>query len=188
VAASRSGNPAKKAAARPKKTAASPTGSSAVAAFKNISGGAVDLPSGITIKMRMPGMDTFVKSGIIPNSLLPIIQDAMKTGKTPDRETLTQSVDSMDEMFEMIDKVTCHCMVDPTCEMPPDDEDERRTDQLYADEVPIEDKLFIYQLAVGGTRDVESFRKELDQDLAPTPREQATIRKAQRAPRPRKAR
>jgi hypothetical protein len=112
----------------------------------------------------------------------------MKTGKTPDRETLTQSVDSMDEMFEMIDKVTCHCMVDPTCEMPPDDEDERRTDQLYADEVPIEDKLFIYQLAVGGTRDVESFRKELDQDLAPTPREQATIRKAQRAPRPRKAR
>lgn len=47
-------------------------------------------------------------------------------------------------------------------DIPDEDRDE---DALYADEVDLEDKMFIFQYTVGGTKDVESFREQFGAGL-----------------------
>lgn len=37
---------------------------------------------------------------------------------------------------------------------------------IYTDEIDFEDAMFLFQLAVGGTKDLESFRKRLDESVA----------------------
>ena len=62
-------------------------------------------------------------------------------------------------------------------------EDERDPDQLYADEVDMEDKNFVFQFAVGGTADVKRFRGEQSQRVANLSNGQAIQHKAKQSPR-----
>lgn len=62
-------------------------------------------------------------------------------------------------------------------------EDARDEDTLYADEVSLEDKNFIFQFAVGGTADVERFRQELSGSMAGVPKQQNVSRKGKRSSR-----
>lgn len=61
-------------------------------------------------------------------------------------------------------------------------EGERDDDTLYADEVSLEDKQFIFQFAVGGTADVERFREELSRNVGNVPNGKGNKNKAKRAP------
>lgn len=141
---------------------ATPTSASA---WKQSSRRPIELPSGNFAVLRNPGMPTFVKMGIIPNSLQPIIQRAIsasdqKPSETPEFGELFRDPQKMSELFEMYDKITVFCFVDPQVHPVPELE-ERNEDKLYVDEVLMEDKVFIWSWAVGGTADLESFRGQL---------------------------
>ena len=59
-------------------------------------------------------------------------------------------------------------------------EDARDEDTLYADEVDLNDKSFIFQFVLGGTADLERFRQELQADVEPVSDGEAVPRKAKR--------
>jgi|SRR5882672_2462355 len=132
-----------------------------VAAWKSGFDPFLELPSGKVLKVRAAvGFQSLLKAGVIPNSLMGIVQSAMDNGKEPDLSSFTGDTSKINQMLVMIDSIVMFMAVEPEIhEIPPDDE-ERNSDLLYVDEVEDTDKMFIMQWATGGTRDLEQFRLE----------------------------
>lgn len=132
----------------------------------------VTVPSGNEVRVRTPGMQVFLSQGVIPNGLMPFIQEAMKQGEAPTEEAsskLMEDPEKLQEILDLADSVALYCFIEPRLEnVPLDDEgliipvgdDRRDEDTLYVDEVDLTDKLFIFQFAVGGTAPLEKFRQE----------------------------
>lgn len=171
----------------PKKPAAARPVTSA-GAWKSASGtkpGPLTVPSGNVCLVRRPGLTTFMAQGLIPNSLLPLLQQAAD-GKGIDDATMQKGLGEvardpkkLQDMLRMADAVTIHCVVEPTVRWHTWTEDDvqqglcgpaevdqlipydrRDEDLLYADEVDEEDKMFILSWAMGGDRSVDTFREE----------------------------
>lgn len=136
----------------------------------------LELPSGNTALVRAPGLQVFIEQGFIPNSLMPIVSKAIKKGKPPKMDELTVSKETLTELVQMADEVCLYCVVEPPVNPVPKDEEgntipshKRDEDTLYVDEVDMEDKMFIFQFAMGGTANLERFRKGLEADMDPLP-------------------
>jgi hypothetical protein len=130
-------------------------------------------------------MEAFITAGIIPNSLLGIITKQLETakgGSEPDLsevEEMFQDPSKFQDVLDLVDNVLLYCVVMPKV-MPVSHRDEimareDATDEekkiavsmfLYPDMVDLEDKFFIFNYAVGGTRDLERFRTELAANVA----------------------
>lgn len=132
------------------------------------------LPSGKTALVRRPGMQVFLNRGMIPNSLLevigPIMEQAQKKpGAVTDKkidaelnvmgEKMLQDPAKIKEMLDLVDAVTVFCVVQPPVHQTPENFEDREDDLLYVDEVDETDKMFIFNYAVGGSGDLEPFRK-----------------------------
>ena len=138
------------------------------------------VPSGNTCLVRpSSGLDMFVRNGHIPNSLMPIIQDAINKGKPPtmDQLDLEANPDLLESIIELTDTACIFMVLEPQIRPVPKDEageaipfnQRDEGDYLYVDEVMFEDKMFIFNWAVGGTADLETFRQELSAGLEPVP-------------------
>lgn len=139
----------------------------------------LELPSGAVVEVKNPGgMKMFLTGGAIPNSLMGIVQDAMDSGKGIKDEEMADLItaengelnkDLLADMMTMIDNVTVNCWVmPPVTPLPENDGEEgveRDPELLYVDEVLEEDKLFVFQWATGGTKDIEQFRSEHNESL-----------------------
>lgn len=162
-AASRSGNPATRAAAAKV---------SDISAFKQRAQGTpLPLPSGLVVKAKRVELQTFLRHGQVPNPLMEIVNEALTKGESMDPQAMLSTEDDkvnlemVGEMYEMVDKVTLASVVEPKIHSIPDDEGDREDDLLYIDEVDDEDKMFIWQWALGGTSDIATFRREAGADL-----------------------
>lgn len=141
-----------------------------VTAFKKKAGffgTPVELPSGLTVKLRAVGMRAFLDGGMVPNSLMSIISEQLdqNSGKPPadSQETmqgLMKDPEKISDLLELIDKVTIASFVQPSVHNAPAVGEPRAEDKLYVDEIDDEDKMFVFSFTVGGTRDVEQFRSE----------------------------
>lgn len=130
------------------------------------------VPSGNTALVRAPGMQAFLKEGVIPNGLKSIIQDAMVTGLAPGadvQQSMLDDPEKLQQIMDLVDAVTVACCLDPVVVPVPHDlngevlgfnHPDRDENTLYVDEVDFNDKLFIFNFAVGGTADLEKFRSE----------------------------
>ncbi len=132
---------------------------------KNTQGVELTVPSGNVALVRPVGMQVFIQKGMIPNSLMPIVKGALAKGKVD-----KSFYDELDEklladVIELMDAITCYCVVEPKVIPAPPEDEERNPNLLYVDEVDMEDKTFIFQFAVGGTKDLESFRDKQDSEL-----------------------
>lgn len=177
---------------------------SQVREFKSRMGGIQELPSGLTVKLRNPGgLLAFMDAKNIPNSLLAIIQRSLGQGKAPEAEELMSKngeidPEMLDGMKQMMDAVALRCIVKPPIapaiteedlvdhnRQYPDDQiddldDLREDDVLYIDEIPFDDKMFIFQWVSGGTRDLEEFRKGHEQGVADVAEKSKSVADAQR--------
>lgn len=118
-------------------------------------------PSGQSCRARRPGIQTFITRGMIPNQLMPLIEGAI-SGKEVDVAELAKGLDleKIQDMMGLFDAVTIYCVMEPkVLPLPPEDE-ERDDDAVYVDMIEMDDKMFIFQWAVGGTSDLEEFRKQ----------------------------
>lgn len=121
----------------------------------------VDVPSGNQAIIRRKPLDAFLRAGLIPNELLPIIQDALKSGKAEiGSEELLADSKKTRAAFDLIDTIVIECMVEPKVYPIPKKEEDRDEKKLYVDEVDWEDKEFVYQYAVGAVVDLKSFRSK----------------------------
>jgi hypothetical protein len=159
--ASKSGNPAVRASAK----------ASSVSAFKKKKASQVlELPSGEYMECRRIELSSLIKRGEIPNSLVPIITDALGKGTDPDLSKIVGK-DGMDlklveDLYSMVEFMTIEASINPKVHATPDDDDERDENLLYVDDLEDEDKMFIYQWATGGTDKLEQFRQELGSSMA----------------------
>lgn len=138
---------------------------------QNKQGVDLTVPSGQTCKARRPGMDAFIREGLIPNNLLPIVRKAM-SGKDPDYKEFLEGMDDnmLEDIVRLVDAITIKVVVEPPLfPIPADPAEQRFHDRIYVDDVDFEDKMFIFQWAVGGTADLERFRAEQRSALATVP-------------------
>jgi hypothetical protein len=158
--------------------------------FKNRMGGILELPSGLVIKWRNPGgLRVFMAGGKIPNALLPIVDQALKGGKGVEDDATQEMIAKLQDdpqmiaqMMDMYDDVAIKCFVEPRLYRVPDQndldawnlkndddledpEELRRDDRLYVDEIPDDDKAYLFQLLSGGVRDLDRFRQERQIDV-----------------------
>lgn len=142
----------------------------------SVQGGELEVPSGNVCLVRKPdGMRVFMSKGMIPNSLMPIVQTAIAEGgkgnaKPVDPSKLMAEVledpKKLQDMMSLIDAVVCDIVLEPkVCPVPAEGE-ERDDEVLYVDEVDMDDRMFLFQFAVGGTKDLERFRGEQASTMA----------------------
>lgn len=122
-------------------------------------------PSGQLALVRRPGVEGLLKAGILHqlDSLTALVQQNLD-GKNASTEAalddMMRDPEKLANMMRIIDKVVCYVVVKPEVQTTPDDITRRQDGVVYADMVDLEDKLFILNYAVGGTRDLERFRSE----------------------------
>lgn len=140
----------------------------------------LELPSGNVVEVKNPGIMALANKGLVPNSLMVVIQESIKKGKQPTpEEVMSESID-IAEMLEMVDKTVVECVtnpsvhpdpianedgveIDPVTGEPADDD----ADWLYLRDFGDEDKMFIFQWVTGGVSNLEQFRSESSNLLAP---------------------
>lgn len=129
----------------------------------------VELPSGNVAKVRQIPMTTLLSDGLFPDSMANIVRssiDGKQSKAELEAQTNAQMAEmaedpkKMLEMFSVIDKIMVQAVVEPAVQLPPEDDEDRDDEVLYADEVDIEDKMFIFNFCVGGSKDIERFREE----------------------------
>jgi hypothetical protein len=124
----------------------------------------IELPSGLFMTVKNTSLSTFIQTGQIPNSLMSVVTGAVNSKKKSDKDTMDQIIadpKALAKMFEAVDKFVTLIAIDPEVSMPPVNDVDRRGDLLYADEIEMGDKMFLFQRSIGGTTDLESFRREL---------------------------
>jgi hypothetical protein len=132
------------------------------------------LPSGFTCVATRVNLMVFMKTGRIPNSLRGLIDKGMSGKEVTQDEILDKllsgddaTLKSFEDMMNMVDAVVCDVMIDPKVIPAPDNEEPRSEENpkgrsatlLHVDEMDEEDRMFVFNFAVGGTRDLETFRK-----------------------------
>lgn len=165
---------------------------SAARQWKRAKGEDLEVPSGNIALVKRPGMEAFLLEGLIPDSLMPIVNEAIRTGAglAPEKvKALTEDLDQVASMMEAMDRVVVRIVIEPKVlwhkriivdedgkpildkegkeqtEVIPESEREDDENLLYTDDIDLEDKMFLFNYAVGGTRDLERFRQETKSTL-----------------------
>lgn len=171
--ASRSGNPAKKAAAKKQKQQEE----FALTAWNGQMSFDVTMPSGQRARLKRPGIEGLVKAGILENmdTLSNLVQEShidrvKPSRKSAEREKLAQNImadpERLAEALEIIDKVCLYVVEQPSLHKVPEEGEEREEGIAYIDYVMLDDKMFILNYAVGGSADLEKFRSGLQEGVA----------------------
>ena len=166
-----------------------PTPAAAWKGKVEIDGTDLPLPSGNVARVKRLDPAALMASGMIPDPLTGIVNKMINSrqGKPPAKEMqeMTKDPKKIQSAMMLFDRVAAHCVVLPGISMPPTcvtckqyfNVDARHTDEgapnyhkyqegerdpevLYADQVDLQDKIFIFQWAMGGTTDLETFREE----------------------------
>lgn len=143
------------------------------------------LPSGGLVRVRRPDPQKMLAMGLLDgfDSLTGMVSQNIQEieGKqtiNPDAlKGLSENMEDLNKGLAMMDVVLEYVVLEPKVlrpvrrneagrpilvngkEVPLDDED-RDEEQLYTDDVDLEDKSFILQYAVGGVKDFETFRSQ----------------------------
>ena len=125
-------------------------------------------PSGQLALVRVPGLQGLLKEGILHNldTLTPFIEEhaaaanGRKPKKGPSVAEIMANPETVNQLMHVLDRITTSCVVQPEIRMTPNDPTTRVQGAVYADQVELDDKLFLFQFVVGGTRDLESFREQ----------------------------
>ncbi len=140
----------------------------AVSAWKKTSlAPPIELPSGNVMRVKKVGMQTLMKIGIMPNSLMAFATKAVGKGTGKPEEmsdeemaSIATDPDKIREISNFMDSMVMFVAQEPEVYPLPDEGVEKDPGQLYIDEIDDEDKMFIFQVVTGGTTDIESFRAE----------------------------
>ncbi len=118
-------------------------------------------------RVKRPGVQGLIAAGVLDSfdSLTALVQsehidrvNGVQEKRQAERALLMEDKESLVKALEMVDRVVTYVVVEPKLTMPPKNESERDPDVTYTDEVDLDDRMFILQFVLGGTRDLESFR------------------------------
>lgn len=149
---------------------------SSVGDIKKRLGGIYELPSGIVVRLKNPGgLKAFLGSGKIPNALLPLVEEGFSDHRskkiTADERAkkardMLKDEKAIEEMMAMLDNVLVQTIVEPPVYPYPAEGELKDPSLLYPDDFDDTDKQYIFQWIQGGVKDLESFRKKLEANVA----------------------
>lgn len=134
------------------------------------------LPSGNRCRVRTSGFQALIAAGQIPNSLLPLVQEALAAGQR--RQAIDESAlltkmladpQSLNALMKMYDDVVLFSVLEPRVLPVPLDGNgqpvpihDRPTDVegVWVDMVDLSEKTAIFNFAARGTGQLEPFRQE----------------------------
>jgi len=136
----------------------------------------VEVPSGQVCQVRIPGVQGLITAGLLDSidSLTSLVQtehiDRMEKGAatTPtaeDMANLAKNGPALVQGLKLMDRVVCHVVLQPEVLPIPDDDGARQPGAVYTDMLEMTDKIYLFQLVLGGVQDLETFRKEFDETL-----------------------
>lgn len=149
----------------------------------------LEMPSGQMAQVRRPGPQGLIEAGVIHSldALTGIVQNELipQAEGTPkiDVKKLMKNESALTSIIHTADRVVVHCVVQPKVEMTPNDVTSRKPGVIYADMIDLEDKMFIMQFAMGGTRDVATFREESKKAVGGVDTLEESASTTKRAPR-----
>jgi hypothetical protein len=148
----------------------------------------VDLivPSGQTCQVRRPGAEGLMRIGLLDKTKgltalvdekhIKRVKGAVDAKAVAAKVAQDMDPEKMTDLMNTIDRIVAYVVIQPALLLPfkknPQGEDvylldaEREEDRIYTDYVSMEDRMFIFQYAVGGSSDVERFRGEFGESLA----------------------
>lgn len=123
----------------------------------------VVLPSGMKVHCRRTfDLLARLKDGKIPNPLGAMVQEMIESG-APGLEPSKMGHESVRQMIAMFDQTLEAMLIVPKFQSRPADAGwdwEPDEDAIGPADMPLEDKVFLFQLAQGGTADLATFRVE----------------------------
>lgn len=125
----------------------------------------LEMPSGQLAYVKKPGVDKLIEAGVLHSldSLSGVVEGLIAKGDGKPvaiPESVMKNPSQIDALIHIVDKVVCHVVIKPAVTMKPNDVTSRKNGVVYTDMVSLEDRLFIFQYAVGGTTSIEQFRAE----------------------------
>lgn len=133
-------------------------------------------PSGQLALVRRPGLQGLIEAGVLHNvdSLTGLVDEkhikrVKGGGAQPkiDTKKIMKDPKALSEIMDVVDKVVVHVVVKPPLKLTYTEDEagdrtpvERKSGVVYVDMVELEDKMFIFNCAVGGTRSLQRFRDE----------------------------
>jgi hypothetical protein len=168
----------------------------------------IKLPSGNECDAERTGLEGIVKAGVLSegDTLTDVIDKKhvrrVRGGKSADRDevniqSLMDDPEALGKVVMTVDRALVHIVKNPTVALHFHDldephpktgamtrrlpEDERKDGLVYTDQIPLEDKMFLFNWAVGGgTPDAERFRGQSASAVAGVADGQGVQRKAKR--------
>jgi len=144
-------------------------------------------PSGQRALVRRPGVAGLIAAGVLHDidTLSQIVDEkhVKRVAGQPvvDKDTLAADPDALANVMHVVDRVTAYVVLRPPVKMAPNDPTSREDGVIYTDMVDLEDRMFIFNFAVGGTRDLEKFRRESGVALGNVDDEQGSVVQAEPA-------
>jgi len=129
----------------------------------------LELPSGQLVLAQRPGPEGLVAAGLLDD--LDVLAGVMPRAGQPaakkkvDPRALVKDSKGLAEAMKLVDRVVVHVVVKPELTPEPDQLTERQIGKIYPSSVGMEDKMFIFNWAVGGTRDLATFRQQLETNV-----------------------
>lgn len=127
-------------------------------------------------RVRRPGVQGLIAAGVLDSfdSLTGLVQsehldrvDGKNDRKKDTKEEMALLKDQKENIMKalaLVDKVVLYCVVEP--KLLPVSDGERDDEKLYVDDVDLDDRMFILQFALGGSSDLETFRKGTAESVA----------------------
>lgn len=146
----------------------------------------LECPSGQLAQVRQPGVQAMISSGVLQSadtltSLVDQKHIKRVQGKAKpadpqiDGSSLIKDPENMKRVFDVVDRVTEYMVVQPVVRRPFERDDQgnevfiggshREEGVIYTDQIDLMDRMFIFQYAVGGSTDVEEFRRIFTPDV-----------------------
>ncbi len=114
----------------------------------------VDLPSGLTVTVRDVGISDLVLSGRVPNTLMSVFVQATEGSEAEAEKMAGEAITkNADDFAKMLDAMVTACLVEPRISDKPGD------DCITLAEMPMGDKLFLFNEMNREAAAVRSFRE-----------------------------
>lgn len=140
----------------------------------------IQLPSGNYMRIRKVGLRFFVEAGMMPNSLMSMVQGSLDKGKgksvqgpsEEDMMELMQDPKKVQDIADFMERMVVYVAQEPEVFPTPEPGVEKNPDVLYIEDIDYDDQMFIFQVVTGGTTDLETFREQHTSTMASLRRRQ----------------
>lgn len=131
----------------------------------------LDLPSGQRVLVQRPGPEGLMAAGMLDDldmlsTVLPKVMGGKSRQQQMDPSALMKNPQMLAQAMKLMNRVLVHVVIKPELTMEPDDPADKERGKIYPSTVSMQDKTFIFNWAVGGTRDLERFRGQYDESVA----------------------